>query len=87
MKNRANKICGFIPTLFHETINIEWPGAGDALCRIQIFNFLGEMVRNEEISIGANSLVSLQFPDLSPGMYMLKVSSGNEVFCIKLIKQ
>jgi len=75
------------PNPFHETINVEWPGTGHALCRVEIYDFLGARVRNEDLSIGANSTASLQFPDLAPGMYMLKVFSGDEVFCVKMIKQ
>ena len=85
-KESKNSIRVF-PNPFNDYVNIKLPDTHASSFRIEIYNFMGDLIEKEEIKLKDSSSVSIHFPDLSTGMYLLKVFSGEDVFCVKMIKQ
>ena len=86
-EKESKKSIRLFPNPFNDCITLEFPVPIHTGSRIEVFNFIGDLIENYEIGLKDSSSVSLNFPDLTPGIYLLKVFSGEDVFCVKMIKQ
>lgn len=85
-KERKGNIRIF-PNPFEKEITIELPDPSTDAFRVEVYNLLGKMIKNHKVGIRDHSSGTVTLPDLNPGVYMLRVFTEDEVFCVKLIKQ
>lgn len=68
------------PDPFSAVTTVSFTLPEKSLTNVQLYNLQGQLVRqilNKELAAGQHQ-VALQTPDLSPGIYMLKLSTGKE---------
>lgn len=82
--NRVN----VYPTVFSNELNIDFDLETDAPVNVYFINTLGQAILFEESFFvdSGNQQVRL-YPDLAPGMYMLKIKVGNEWLTRKIVRQ
>jgi len=86
-EKESKKSFRLFPNPFNDYITIEMPGTSSSVFRIEVYDFIGNLIEKNEIRLKDSSSANIHFPGLTPGMYLLKVFSGDEVFCVKMIKQ
>jgi hypothetical protein len=74
------------PNPFNEFVNIEIPGIRNSSVNVDVFDIMGNLIKSDNLMFRDSSVASANFPDLSPGIYLLKVFSGEDIFCVKMIK-
>lgn len=75
------------PVPSHDMVNLQFNSAISGVGQMQITNTLGQVVMSQQIDVAEGQQeTSVQFANrLSPGIYFIKVSIGNQSFLNKLI--
>jgi hypothetical protein len=74
------------PNPFTEVITVELPSSASTT-QVEIYNALGEPVMQKTFSREEVSSISFDVSEVPPGIYLLRLFSGNEFRSVKMIKQ
>lgn len=71
------------PNPFNETLNIDFDGNVEEKT-IAIYNSVGQLIKT---LVSSDNLVSLELGELNYGIYMMQITSGDELKTIRILKQ
>lgn len=76
------------PNPTSENISLNLQGEANQSLSVNVFNTNGQLVLNQlETLQNGNNKVALNTVDLAPGIYLIKLNSGNKQQTIKMVKQ